>query len=257
MTPEPKDKVAANIAEARKNLDAALAALEHMPVLSPDAIAYTAHALDNYLTVAAGTVELLMRNLRNNRDPDVARWLEGLRRMTESMSHTINQLMGTAAHAELELRRERVDMMVLVGRCCNFYDRVASRKNIRIAFVPPDEIPNAAGDHVAVAAVMDNLLSNAVKFSQPGTTVSVDLRYESPDIVCGVRDQGPGITGEDRKHLFQKGTTLSARPTAGEPSTGYGLAVARDLVRRMDGDIWCVSEDGKGTEFLFKLPVFR
>jgi signal transduction histidine kinase len=252
-----RETVAASIGEAQRQLEAALQALEHMPVLSPDAIAYAAHALDNYLSVAGGTIELLSRSLKDHRDPDVVRWLEGLKRMTESMSHTINQLMGTAAHKELELRRERVDLPLLVGRCCNFYERVASRKQIRVQADLPRELPDAAGDRVAIAAVMDNLLSNAVKFSPPGTAVAVTLRYEPPHIVCGVRDQGPGVTVEDRKRLFQRGAVLSAKPTAGEPSSGYGLSVARDLVERMGGEIWCQSEPGRGAEFLFKLPIFR
>lgn len=252
-----RDTVAQSIGEAQRQLETALEALEHMPVLSPDAIAYTAHALDNYLAVASGTIELLTRALKNNRNPDVVRWLEGLKRMTESMSHTINQLMGTAAHAELELRRERVDMPLLVGRCCAFYERVAARKQIRVQFNSPDDVPDAAGDRVAIAAVMDNLLSNAVKFSLAGTAVTVTLQYEPPYIVCGVRDQGPGVTVEDRKRLFQRGAVLSAKPTGGEPSTGYGLAVAKDLIDRMQGQIECQSEPGRGAEFLFKLPIFR
>jgi signal transduction histidine kinase len=254
---KPKEHVVASIAEAQRQLETALETLEHMPMLSPDAIAYAAHALDNYLTVSGGTIELLRRTLKDNRDPDVMRWLDGLQRVTESMSHTINLLMGTAAHAEPELRRERIDLAVLVQRCCNFYERVGARKQIRLSFATPDQLPNAAGDRVAIAAVMDNLLSNAVKFSPSGSAVTVSLQYESPYIVCGIRDEGPGITDDDRKRLFQRGATLSARPTAGEPSTGYGLAVSKDLINRQQGEIWCVSEPGRGSEFFFKLPIFR
>jgi signal transduction histidine kinase len=87
--------------------------------------------------------------------------------------------------------------------------------------------------------------------------VSVSLRFEPPYIVCGVRDQGPGISDEDRRRLFQRGAVLSAKPTAGEPSSGYGLAVAKDLIGRQEGEIWCQSEPGRGAEFLFKLPIFR
>jgi two-component system sensor histidine kinase/response regulator len=252
-----RDNVAASITEAQRQLETALSALEHMPMLSPDAIAFAAHALDNYLTVSGGTIELLKRSLKDHRDPEVMKWLDGLQRVTESMSHTINLLMGTAAHAGPELRRERVDMAVLVRRCCNFYERVAGRKQIRIVFDAPSELPNAAGDRVAIAAVMDNLLSNAVKFSDPGKTVTVAVRYEPPSIVCSVRDEGPGLKDEDRQQLFQRGASLSAKPTAGESSNGYGLAVAKDLVDRQQGEIWCESAPGRGAEFLFKLPIFR
>jgi signal transduction histidine kinase len=95
-----------------------------------------------------------------------------------------------------------------------------------------------------------------VKFSEPGKAVRIGVTSEPGHLVCSVEDEGPGLTESDREKLFQRGVRLSAEPTGGEPSTGYGLAVARELIDRLGGDIWCESEAGRGASFSFRLPVY-
>jgi len=170
------------------------------------------------------------------------------------MHHTVNQLMNTSASANPPLIRDHVDLAVLIQRACDYYQLIAARKQIRIVF-SSSEMPTAWTDRVAVAAVLDNLLSNAVKYSPPGKKVSVRVGVESDYFVCGVRDEGPGLSPEDQAKLFQRGVRLSPVPTAGEPSTGYGLAVAKELVDNLGGKIWCESQLGQGACFSFSLPV--
>jgi two-component system, sensor histidine kinase LadS len=65
------------------------------------------------------------------------------------------------------------------------------------------------------------------------------------------------LSQEDQARLFQAGVRLSAVPTAGEPSTGYGLAVAKEPASQMGGGIWCESQLGQGACFAVSLPVLR
>jgi signal transduction histidine kinase len=91
----------------------------------------------------------------------------------------------------------------------------------------------------------------------PGATIQVEVRRDGDWVVCAVRDSGPGLSPEDQAKLFQWGARLTPRPTAGEPSTGYGLAVAKELVEGMGGQIWCESVVGQGSCFAFRLPAAR
>ena len=251
---DPKEKVVASIEEARAKLDRALTELEHMPTLDSGGIAFAAHALHNYLTVIGGTLELLSTSLEAYQDPDVHRWLDGLIRTTDVMSHTVNQMMGTAAEAGPGLVREHIDLPLLVRRVCTFYERLAVRKRISIDMELGSKTPPVVGDRLAIAAALDNLLSNAVKFSPPEKRISVGVRSEAGRVICSVKDEGPGLSAEDQAKLFQKGVKLTPRPTAGEPSTGYGLAVARELIEKQGGRIWCESHLGQGARFSFELP---
>jgi signal transduction histidine kinase len=106
---------------------------------------------------------------------------------------------------------------------------------------------------------MDNLVSNALKYSAFDKKVYLTVERDENEGMwaCRVRDEGPGINPGDLGGLFKQGIRLGHTPTGGEPSTGYGLAVAKELVERMGGRIWCESEAGVGSTFSFTVPVYK
>jgi signal transduction histidine kinase len=133
---------------------------------------------------------------------------------------------------------------------------VADHKQITIHLEVDVPSPFVWADRVAVAAVLDNLLSNAVKFSPPQRRIWVRVTAEPTHLVCTVQDEGPGLSAEEQTRLFQRGVRLGPVPTGGEPSSGYGLAVAKDLIDRLNGEIWCESQPGQGASFAFRLPMY-
>jgi signal transduction histidine kinase len=249
--------VASAIARAQTDLAEALSELEKIPAFDLGSVAFVAHALNNYLTVTGGTVELIVMHLGEGVDPQLRVWLEGLRHATDLMTRTASQLVNAAAAEGVQLRLEQVELPRLVRRACAYYQTVANRKAIRITVAPDHGVPPVWTDRVVVAAVLDNLLSNAIKYSPPGAQVSVLVRGDGGWVVCEVRDAGPGLSPADQARLFLRGVQLTPRPTGGELSSGYGLAVAKDLVERLGGMIWCESELGKGSSFSFRVPAYQ
>jgi two-component system sensor histidine kinase/response regulator len=248
-----KERVIASITQAKQDLDQALADLEKVPAFDPGRTAFTAHALNNYLQVTSATLELLTPALAHLEDPQIHAWLDGLKQATDLMHAAASHLLGeTAQDAKVRLRR--VDLALLVSRGCDYYQRRAARKKILLHFQAAYPTADVCADPVAVAAVLDNLLSNAVKYSSPGSTIHVGVHSEPGRVVCAVKDEGPGLSAEDRAKLFRRGVRLSPVPTAGEPSFGYGLAVAKELMDQLKGSIWCESTEGQGARFIFALP---
>jgi signal transduction histidine kinase len=149
-----------------------------------------------------------------------------------------------------------VDLPTLVQRACDHYRRVADHKQIVINVEADVSSPFAWADRTAVAAVLDNLLSNAIKFSPPQKRIWVRVTAEPAHLVCAVQDEGPGLSDQEQARLFQRGVRLSPVPTGGEPSSGYGLAVAKELIEKLNGEIWCESRLGQGASFSFRLPMY-
>jgi signal transduction histidine kinase len=251
-----KDEIVASLKTAQSELEHALVALSHLPSFDLNRIRYAAHTLNNYLTVAEATIALLEMHLSRSPNEDVTNWLNGLKHATALMTQISLELLNIAPVEKAALRPEKVDLVTLVGRACDFYRSAAGRKQIALRVESEVESPFVWADRVALAVVLDNLLSNAIKFSQPGTEVRVRVYSDPNGIVCAVHDQGPGLTPEDQVRLFQRGVRLSNIPTAGEPSTGFGLAVAKDLVDGIGGEIWCESSPGQGSTFSFRVPVY-
>jgi signal transduction histidine kinase len=132
---------------------------------------------------------------------------------------------------------------------------VAEKKGINLLVEVADDARRLQVDASKLQQVLLNLLGNAVEHSGSGRCVWVSGRWEGQDLVFAVRDEGPGIPPEDQARLFTAFGRTGLRKTAGERSTGLGLAIARLVVEAHGGRIWVKSRPGHGAEFLFNLPT--
>jgi len=253
----PLERITSSIANAHAELEEALLELEKLPAVSEGAVGFATHALNNFLTVTGGTVELLQLSLADHPDQEVHKGLAALERATVLMSHTVTQLLTSSTEAGVKLRLEPVHLPLMAQRFSFFYQRSADRKKIRCLTEFSGNTPPVWSDRVMVAAVLDNLISNAVKYSPHGKDVRIQIVAEPDVIVCSIRDQGPGLSPEDQSKLFQRGCRLTPQPTGGEPSTGFGLAVAKEFIDKLGGTIACESTLGEGSCFTFRLPRYQ
>ena len=247
--------VAAAITRAQEQLQTALAALAALPVVEAGTLAMTRHALHNYLALTGMTLEVVLRDLGPATDPAILNWLHALQHVTDLMAHTVRRLGAPSTLAPEHLAFERVDLALGVARVCQFFHRQAARKHLTLTVEAPPAIPAVWTDRVAVATVLTNLLSNAIKYSPPGKAIRVTLEGDATGVTCAVQDEGPGLDAAEQAQLFQRGVRLSPQPTGGEASSGYGLAVAHELIDLVRGSIWCRSMPGQGACFAFRLPV--
>ena len=136
---------------------------------------------------------------------------------------------------------------------------IASAKQSAIDLAARDSDPPAVlADYHGLCQVLDNLVSNALKFSPPGSCVRIAVEETEADpahVLVSVSDEGPGLSAEDQAHLFEPYMRLSAKPTAGESSTGLGLSIARQMVERMGGQIGCDDRPGGGARFWIRMPL--
>ena len=256
---DEKVRFAAALVKAKADLDDALFELEKLPAVSQSAVNFATHTLGNFLTVTGVTAELLQLELADHPEPQVHKWIDALLLATERMTHTVSQLMNSAAGTEAQLRFEKLDLRKLARQSCSAYQQAADRKQIKIIIATTSHaaVPQVWSDPVALASVLDNLLSNAIKYSPTGKRVWLSISADEAGVVCRVRDEGPGLSLEDQSRLFQRGAKLTPRPTAGEVSTGHGLAVAKEWIDKLAGTIWCESQRGRGTCFCFRVPAYR
>jgi signal transduction histidine kinase len=252
---DPKHAAAEAIARAQASLEAAVGELDKLPALDARSIALAAHALSNFLTVSGGVVELLVPKLREHPDPQVTMWIEALGHTTDLMAHTVGQLMSNSVGIATRLQSEDLDLPRLAQRVCTYYTRHARPKGIEMALTVEDGMRPVRTDRVLVAAVLDNLISNAVKYSPRDGRIRVRVHTDRGGARCAVQDEGPGLTADDQRRLFQPGVRLSATPTGGETTSGYGLAIAKRFVDQLGGELRCESAAGHGATFSLWLPA--
>lgn len=172
------------------------------------------------------------------------------KRMIEDML-TLRQLdKSKELHGE-----ELLELNPFLEQLASVHLATAAKKDIAIELAIPDVSVTLQTNPEYLERILDNLISNAVKFSQPNRRVFLGLETEEETAVFTIRDEGPGISAEDQTRMFGRFQRLSARPTAGESSSGLGLAVVKALVGHLNGSIEVESILGEGTSFRVRIPL--
>ncbi|MBF0125443.1 MAG: HAMP domain-containing histidine kinase [Magnetococcales bacterium] len=155
---------------------------------------------------------------------------------------------------QLVLRPLSVDFATLIRQRIELLGWQAERKAILLR---PDlePAPEITCDPDRMSQVIDNLVGNAIKFSPHNSTVDLLLRHDETALIFAVRDHGPGIPADEIDRLFGAFQRLSTRPTAGEQSSGFGLAIVRKVVTAHRGHIDVTSQVGEGATFTVRLPL--
>ena len=249
-----KEAISERIRNAHLYLGEALSELKELPLADVDQIWTIAHSLNNYLTVTTASVDLIKITLAEDTREEVQRWLDGILHASVLMRKTVEQLTSKAENTELAYRLEATNLTLYLQRVAHVYRRIAGNKNIGIKVSTDDQPAFARIDLVALGVVVDNLLSNAVKYSPRGSTVRLSLIREKSHLIYNVLDEGAGISTDDQKRLFQRGVRLTAQPTAGESSNGYGLGIVKDITNRLGRSVGCMSEVGQGATFWVSFP---
>lgn len=110
-------------------------------------------------------------------------------------------------------------------------------------------------DKKLVRNIMINLLSNACKFSGEGQAIFLSIETNEQQMVMQVKDQGIGISDEDKKHLFER--FFRAQNAMNIQGTGLGLNIVANYVELLAGKITLQSEVDKGTTCIVTLPIFK
>jgi signal transduction histidine kinase len=137
-------------------------------------------------------------------------------------------------------------------------DLVALSKEHHVEIVKDTGFPKKlilSVDDEKMRQVLQNLLSNAVKYSHPDGFVSVGYRAEAGKGIISIKDTGLGIPESEQHHAFEKffrGTNVQGKATDG---TGLGLYIAREILRKMGGDLRFESEENVGTTFYASIPL--
>lgn len=232
--PDAKSRAAESIVRAKEELDRALVEVEGLRTLDPGVVGLVAHAVSHYITVTTATVEMLQLTLRDYRDPNVAAWLDGIAHGASLMQHFVGRLVEVTAPRDFPLKPDYVNLDMLVRRSCEYFRRRAQPLGVAITLDSDGTMPLVWGDRVALALILSDLLSNAVAMSPNGSTVRVRLARESGHVTCEIRDAGSGETSDQPQ-----------------------LALAREFVARLDGDLRSEPQPGQGTSWSFRLPALE
>jgi len=212
------------------------------------------HELRTPLNAVLGFGQLLAQQpLSADQQRHVVEILRGGRHLLALINDLLD--LGRIDAGELEVVCEAVDARAAIDECLGLMEPLAREHGVTLEHRRRDggALPVHA-DPRRLRQVLLNLLSNAIKYNQPQGMVFVEAEAVAGGIELRVHDTGPGLSEDAQQRLFRPFERLGAGrgPVDG---TGIGLALSRDLVQAMGGQIGVVSAVGDGSTFWFRLPV--
>jgi signal transduction histidine kinase/CheY-like chemotaxis protein len=244
--------------QANRRLSAQWLRLQRANGFKNEILGTVAHDLKNPLGVILGRTEMLNELIstgasRESVTGQVDHIRDAARRLTTMVDHLISDAMADAF--DITIRREPVDVAALVNEVADANQPLAMNKQQTIVVSAPSNIVTMC-DTDRIREAIDNLVSNAIKYSPIGGRISVMVSHEDETTIIRVADEGAGLSPEDIGRLFGRFQRLSAKPTAGESSTGLGLSIVKRIIDMHGGEVAARSDGpGKGSTFTIVLPA--
>jgi len=244
--------------QANRRLSAQWLRLQRANGFKNEILGTVAHDLKNPLGVILGRTEMLTELISTGASretvlPQIDHIRDATKRLTTMVDHLISDAMADAF--DITIRREPVDVAALAGEVAEANQPLAvNKQQIITVSAPPNIVTMCDTDRIREA--IDNLVSNAIKYSPIGGKISVLVAHETGNTLIRVVDEGAGLSPEDLGRLFGRFQRLSAKPTAGESSTGLGLSIVKRIIDMHGGEVTANSDGpGKGSTFTIVLPA--
>jgi signal transduction histidine kinase len=251
----PVDRARDEVGDLARSLAAMQRRLRQQEEARRAFVATASHELRTPLTSLDGMLELLQDDLEYT-DPDVADARDLVAR-ARAQSRRLGRLAAdlldlSRMDAQVELRSEPVELSEISRAVLAEFELGAEERGIQLSLELRGESAWALGDPGSIARILRILVDNAIRISPHGSEIRVRLR-RGRVVTLSVCDEGPGVREEERDVIFQR--FKRGRGTGGQAGFGLGLAIGRELARRMDGDLVVEPAGAIGATFTLTLPV--
>jgi two-component system sensor histidine kinase/response regulator len=251
------------LSEEKVALTNALKRLEALSREKSEILDIVVHDLKNPLGAIIGISDMIQNGVEMGfQTEDYVQFGREIGNATARMSTLIRNLLSMHAldSGNIEMNCIPLNLSAFVELIVHDFRTRAMAKNLTLHVSPQTEYSIYA-DEIFCHHIIENLLSNAIKYSPAGKNIWIDTSNVSDNgkdkVRFSVKDEGPGISAEDHKKMFQKFTRLSAQPTGGEDSTGLGLSIVKKFAEKMNARVWCESELGNGSTFVVEFPLHK
>ncbi|XXJ20544.1 response regulator [Desulfovibrio caledoniensis] len=242
-----------------RDLDAARRAAVEANHAKSDFLARMSHEIRTPMNAVIGLTHLALKTELTDKQAD---YLTKISLSANSLLGIINDILDFSKIEAGRLTVDETDFLLddVLNNIINMLGLIAEQKGIEFLLLVRSTVPNRLrGDALRLGQVLLNLTNNAVKFTDKGEVIlRADLLEQDGEkavIRFSIRDTGMGISPEHLDRLFQPFSQADDSITRQFGGTGLGLSISKKLVELMGGEMSVTSEQGKGSEFSFIIPL--
>ncbi len=233
--------------------------LRKMDQLKSDFVSNVSHELRTPLTSITGYTKLMLMDKLGKVNEKQANCLNIIAEEGERLTRLINNILDLSKleSGKIKFKIEDIDIVEIAESSLRTLGNSAADKNISIEIHKVGRLPRFSASRDLVKQVFLNLLNNALKFTHRGGRIDVMLKRKGQEVEVSIKDNGEGVPKELIPMLFDKFYQVDSSMTRKQGGTGLGLVIVKHIVDAHKGRIRVKSEPGKGSEFLFTLPLKR
>ena len=227
---------------------------EALSRLKSEFVSHVSHELRTPLASIEWSIQNLLDGIPEAPSPKIRQYLTGICESSRHLSRMIENLLDiTSIEAgKIEMHPESLSVNDEVRQVTESMIPLAEKKQIRLVRKTGHE--RIVADRDSLRAVCTNLIDNAIKYSPEHSTILIRTDSDGDRVIISVTDEGPGITHEKQKIIFDRFERIREDRQSREKGLGLGLHIVQKLVELQSGRIWLESEPGKGSTFRVSMP---
>ncbi len=220
-------------------------------------LANMSHELRTPLNAIIGFSEVLGERMFGELNEKQAEYTDDILTSGRHLLSLINEILDLSKveAGRMELELATFDLPLAIDNARTFVRERAVKHGINLDVTIDERLGDFVGDERKIKQILLNLLSNAVKFTPEGGRIGINARQADGSVEISVSDTGIGISPEDQAKIFEEFRQVGGDYAHKREGTGLGLTLAKKFVELHGGRIWVESEVGKGSRFIFTLPI--
>ena len=245
--------MADSVQSSLEQSEAARRAAEENSQMKSDFVANVSHELRTPLNGILGFSEIILEDAK---DSETKEYAQTIHQSGQHLLSVVNDMLDIAKveAGHMALEPVATEIRGLLNELALLHTSAAEQKGLKLHALLDDNLPLYMNtDPTRLRQIINNLLSNAVKFTNEGE-ITLSARWQADKLVVGVRDTGPGIASHVQEIVFERFRQASSFVTREHGGTGLGLALVREFVKLMGGQLSLKSQLGLGSYFEFAVP---
>jgi signal transduction histidine kinase len=245
--------------------------LNRVSELKSEFVSLVSHELRTPLTAIKSSIDIILLRMEETLEESVSYFLKIAKANVDRLSNMIDNILDISRieSGRMQFSFQPLSIKEPASKAINNITPLAVQKGLQIDDRIGEDLPEVYADSGKVEQVFTNLIGNAIKFTPKGGFISIEASEKSIDelgdeivekisnghrefIQVTIQDTGPGIPDSEQEQVFRRFRRIES---GGGKGTGLGLAISKYLVESHGGGIWVESEVGKGSSFIFLIPL--
>jgi len=233
--------------------------LKEVDKMKDDFISIASHELKTPMAAIKGYLSMILEGVAGKIDTRARDHIDKAFANVKRLDILVNELLDVSRleQGRIQFDMQPLDMAVVIRQVVEELKVKVDEKKLKITYQElPEPRAKIFADSDRVAQILDNIIGNAIKYTFKGG-IQIFHQVDENNLKTIIKDTGIGMSPEDRRRLFEQFYRIQNKKTMDIPGTGLGLWITRELVHRMNGEIYADSMENVGSQFTIVFPIIK